>query len=72
MVREKFLCRDCQTITQPRAPFHVTPPAAAPSQYRAWLETHQQQLRDVLGQRAIRLVPRLNGWCEKARVRNIE
>jgi transposase len=24
-VREKFLCRACQTITQPPAPFHVTP-----------------------------------------------
>jgi transposase len=24
-VREKFSCRDCQTITQPPAPFHVTP-----------------------------------------------
>jgi transposase len=23
-VREKFLCRDCKTITQPPAPFHVT------------------------------------------------
>ena len=25
IVREKFACRDCQTITQPPAPFHVTP-----------------------------------------------
>src|SRR5689334_17275080 len=24
-VREKFSCRDCETITQPLAPFHVTP-----------------------------------------------
>jgi transposase len=24
-VREKFPCRDCETITQPPAPFHVTP-----------------------------------------------
>jgi transposase len=24
-VREKFSCRDCETITQPPAPFHVTP-----------------------------------------------
>lgn len=24
-VREKFTCRDCETISQPRAPFHVTP-----------------------------------------------
>jgi transposase len=24
-VREKFTCRDCETITQPPAPFHVTP-----------------------------------------------
>ena len=24
-VREKFLCRQCETITQPPAPFHVTP-----------------------------------------------
>jgi transposase len=24
-VREKFSCRDCETITQPSAPFHVTP-----------------------------------------------
>jgi transposase len=24
-VREKFSCRDCETITQPAAPFHVTP-----------------------------------------------
>jgi len=24
-VREKFACRDCETITQPPAPFHVTP-----------------------------------------------
>jgi transposase len=24
-VREKFFCRSCQTITQPPAPFHVTP-----------------------------------------------
>jgi transposase len=25
MKREKFSCRDCETITQPPAPFHVTP-----------------------------------------------
>lgn len=24
-VREKFSCRECEKITQPRAPFHVTP-----------------------------------------------
>src|SRR3546814_8820253 len=24
-VREKFSCRDCEKITQPPAPFHVTP-----------------------------------------------
>jgi transposase len=24
-VREKYTCRDCETITQPPAPFHVTP-----------------------------------------------
>ena len=24
-VREKFSCRECETITQPAAPFHVTP-----------------------------------------------
>ena len=24
-VREKFSCRDCETISQPPAPFHVTP-----------------------------------------------
>ena len=24
-VREKFTCRQCETITQPSAPFHVTP-----------------------------------------------
>jgi transposase len=24
-VREKFSCRACETITQPPAPFHVTP-----------------------------------------------
>ena len=24
-VREKFACRDCEKITQPPAPFHVTP-----------------------------------------------
>ena len=24
-VREKFSCRDCEKITQPQAPFHVTP-----------------------------------------------
>src|SRR5882724_7545145 len=24
-VRERFSCRDCETITQPPAPFHVTP-----------------------------------------------
>jgi transposase len=24
-VREKFSCRDCERITQPPAPFHVTP-----------------------------------------------
>ena len=24
-VREKYACRDCETITQPPAPFHVTP-----------------------------------------------
>jgi transposase len=24
-VREKFSCRQCETITQPPAPFHVTP-----------------------------------------------
>jgi len=24
-VREKFSCRECETITQPPAPFHVTP-----------------------------------------------
>ena len=75
MVREKFLGRDCQIITERGAPFHVTPPAAAPSHSRASLETQQrtQQRRDdVLGQRAIRLVPRLNGWYENARVRNTE
>src|SRR5712672_2111100 len=25
-VREKFSCRQCEVITQPPAPFHVTPP----------------------------------------------
>jgi transposase len=24
-VRERFSCRNCETITQPPAPFHVTP-----------------------------------------------
>jgi transposase len=24
-VRQKFSCRECETITQPPAPFHVTP-----------------------------------------------
>jgi transposase len=24
-VRERFSCRDCERITQPPAPFHVTP-----------------------------------------------
>jgi transposase len=24
-VREKFSCRSCEAITQPPAPFHVTP-----------------------------------------------
>ena len=24
-VRERFSCRECETITQPPAPFHVTP-----------------------------------------------
>ena len=24
-VRERFSCRDCETITQPPAPFHITP-----------------------------------------------
>src|SRR6202050_3714466 len=24
-VRERFSCRECETITQPAAPFHVTP-----------------------------------------------
>ena len=24
-MREKFSCRECETITQPPAPFHVTP-----------------------------------------------
>ena len=31
-VREKFSCRTCETITQPPAPFHVTPRAASPEQ----------------------------------------
>jgi transposase len=31
-VREKLTCRDCETITQPPAPFHVVPRGwAAPS-----------------------------------------
>ncbi|MBY5660437.1 IS66 family transposase [Rhizobium leguminosarum] len=28
-VREKFTCRECEKITQPPAPFHVTPPGFA-------------------------------------------
>ena len=31
-VRERFSCRDCETITQPPAPFHVTP--------RGWAGPH--------------------------------
>src|SRR6476659_9979754 len=44
----EVLVPDCQTITRPRAPFHMTPPAAAPGHSRASLETQQrtQQRRD--------------------------
>ena len=28
-VREKFSCRDCERISQPPAPFHVTPRGSA-------------------------------------------
>ena len=34
-VREKFSCRDCETITQPPAPFHVTPRGFAGPHLRA-------------------------------------
>ena len=30
-VREKFTCRDCETISQPPAPFHVDRRAAGPA-----------------------------------------
>jgi transposase len=26
-VREKFTCRDCETLSEPPAPFHVIPPS---------------------------------------------
>jgi transposase len=36
-VREKFSCRDCETITQPPAPFHVTPRGFAGPQLLAMI-----------------------------------
>lgn len=33
-VREKFACRDCEKITQPPVPFHVTPAPPALCQHR--------------------------------------
>src|SRR5271163_4966763 len=36
-VREKFSCRDCETITQPPAPFHVTPRGYAGPQLLAMI-----------------------------------
>lgn len=36
-VREKFICRDCERITQPPAPFHVTPRAWAGPSFLAML-----------------------------------
>ena len=72
MVREKLSCQDCQMIAC-ALPHDAA--SCSPSHSRASLETQQrtQQGRDdVLGHWAIRLVPRLNGWCENARVRNTE
>src|ERR1700748_2062622 len=36
-VREKFSCRDCETITQPPAPFQVTPRGFAGPQLLAMI-----------------------------------
>ena len=36
-VREKFACRDCETITQPPAPFHVVPRGWAGPSFLAML-----------------------------------
>jgi len=37
MVREKFVCRACEKITQPPAPFHVTPRGWAGPSFLAML-----------------------------------
>ena len=55
-VREKFSCRECETITQPPAPFHVTPRGFAGPNLLAMIlfekfgqhrvsRTHQQRWR---------------------------
>ena len=58
-VREKFSCRDCETITQPPAPFHVTPRGFAGPNL---LAINGQSAEERLRMRKERSVPLLTAW----------
>ena len=54
-VRERFSCRSCQTITQPPAPFHVTPRAMFGPHFLASLAFNKFGLHQPLNSQRDRL-----------------
>ncbi len=54
-VRERFSCRSCQTITQPPAPFHVTPRAMFGPHFLACLAFNKFGLHQPLNSQRDRL-----------------
>ena len=54
-VRERFSCRSCQTITQPPAPFHVTPRAMFGPHFLACLAFNKFGLNQPLNSQRDRL-----------------
>ncbi|MCJ1960817.1 IS66 family transposase [Novosphingobium mangrovi (ex Hu et al. 2023)] len=53
-VREKFTCRDCETITQPPAPFHVVPRGWAGPSFLAMLLFEKYGQHQLLNRQAER------------------
>lgn len=54
-IRERFSCRSCQTITQPPAPFHVTPRAMFGPHFLACLAFNKFGLHQPLNSQRDRL-----------------
>src|ERR1700739_3812584 len=64
-VREKFSCRDCEAITQPRAPFYPTPASVDDPVRQVWAASAPQSAEPALqmrGNRSLGLDAGRPGW----------